>query len=116
MNSWSVASFLCLLSVAGAGCKGPEASPAPAAPSASGAAPAAVAAPAAAPEAPKGKDTSPIKIGILHSLSGTMAISETSLKDVALMTIDAINKKGGVLGRKLEPVVVDPASNWPLFA
>ena len=45
-----------------------------------------------------------------------MAISETSLKDVALMTIDAINKKGGVLGRKLEPVVVDPASNWPLFA
>ncbi|MEI9939117.1 MAG: urea ABC transporter substrate-binding protein [Pseudomonadota bacterium] len=117
MNSWSVASFLCLLSVAGAGCKGPEASPAPAAPSASGAASAAVAAPAAAaPEAPKGKDTSPIKIGILHSLSGTMAISETSLKDVALMTIDAINKKGGVLGRKLEPVVVDPASNWPLFA
>src|SRR6188768_4384227 len=117
MNSWSVASasFLCLLSVAGAGCKGPEASPAPATPSASGAATVA-AAPAAAPEAPKGKDTSPIKIGILHSLSGTMAISETSLKDVALMTIDAINKKGGVLGRKLEPVVVDPASNWPLFA
>jgi len=58
----------------------------------------------------------PIKIGILHSLSGTMAISETSLKDVALMTIDEINKSGGVLGRKLEPVVVDPASNWPLFA
>src|SRR4051812_20539099 len=115
MNSWSVASFLCLLSVAGASCKGPEASPAPAAPSAS-AATAAVAAPAAAPETPKGKDTSPIKIGILHSLSGTMAISETSLKDVALMTIEAINKKGGVLGRKLEPVVVDPASNWPLFA
>ncbi|GLC98086.1 unnamed protein product, partial [Cupriavidus sp. TA19] len=53
---------------------------------------------------------------ILHSLSGTMAISETSLKDVALMTIDEINKSGGVLGRKLEPVVVDPASNWPLFA
>ena len=73
-------------------------------------------APAAPAEAPKGKDTSPIKIGILHSLSGTMAISETSLKDVALMTIEAINKKGGVLGRKLEPVVVDPASNWPLFA
>src|SRR6187551_3163012 len=117
MNSWSVASasFLCLLSVAGAGCKGPEASPAPATPSAS-VATAAVAAPAPTPEAPKGKDTSPIKIGILHSLSGTMAISETSLKDVALMTIDAINKKGGVLGRKLEPVVVDPASNWPLFA
>lgn len=58
----------------------------------------------------------PIKIGILHSLSGTMAISETSLKDVALMTIAEINKSGGVLGRKLEPVVVDPASNWPLFA
>src|SRR5436190_401594 len=57
-----------------------------------------------------------IKIGILHSLSGTMAISETSLKDVALMTIEEINEKGGVLGRKLEPVVVDPASNWPLFA
>ena len=57
-----------------------------------------------------------IKIGILHSLSGTMAISETSLKDVALMTIDEINAKGGVLGKKLEAVVVDPASNWPLFA
>jgi urea transport system substrate-binding protein len=58
----------------------------------------------------------PIKLGILHSLSGTMAISETVLKDVALMTIDEINAAGGVLGRKLEPVVVDPASNWPLFA
>ncbi len=58
----------------------------------------------------------PIKVGILHSLSGTMAISETSLKDVALMTIEEINRAGGVLGRKLEPVVVDPASNWPLFA
>ena len=57
-----------------------------------------------------------IKVGILHSLSGTMAISETSLKDVALMTIAEINSKGGVLGKKLEPVVVDPASNWPLFA
>ncbi len=57
-----------------------------------------------------------IKVGILHSLSGTMAISETSLKDVALMTIDEINAKGGVMGKKLEPVVVDPASNWPLFA
>jgi urea transport system substrate-binding protein len=61
-------------------------------------------------------ETGPIKIGILHSLSGTMAISETALKDVALMTIEEINAKGGVLGRKLEPVVVDPASNWPLFA
>lgn len=58
----------------------------------------------------------PIKVGILHSLSGTMAISETSLKDVALMTIEHINSKGGVLGRQLEPVVVDPASDWPLFA
>ena len=57
-----------------------------------------------------------IKVGILHSLSGTMAISETVLKDVALMTIDEINAKGGVMGKKLEPVVVDPASNWPLFA
>ena len=60
------------------------------------------------------KDT--IKIGILHSLSGTMAISETVLKDTVLMAIDEINAKGGVLGKKLEPVVVDPASNWPLFA
>ena len=58
----------------------------------------------------------PIKVGILHSLSGTMAISETVLKDVALMAIEEINAAGGVLGRKLEPVVVDPSSNWPLFA
>jgi len=58
----------------------------------------------------------PIKVGILHSLSGTMAISETVLKNVALMEIDAINKEGGILGRKVEAVVVDPASNWPLFA
>ena len=57
-----------------------------------------------------------IKVGILHSLSGTMAISETTLKDVMLMLIDEQNKKGGVLGKKLEAVVVDPASNWPLFA
>ncbi|QCT21249.1 urea ABC transporter substrate-binding protein [Jejubacter calystegiae] len=57
-----------------------------------------------------------IKVGIMHSLSGTMAISETPLKEVALMTIDQINARGGVLGKKLEPVVVDPASNWPLFA
>ena len=57
-----------------------------------------------------------IKVGILHSLSGTMAISESALKETALMTIAEINAKGGVLGRKLEPVVVDPASNWPLFA
>ena len=59
---------------------------------------------------------STVKVGILHSLSGTMAISETVLKDVALMAIEEINAKGGVLGKKLEPVVVDPASNWPLFA
>ena len=52
-----------------------------------------------------------IKVGILHSLSGTMAISETSLKDTALMTINEINASGGVLGKKLEPVVVDPASD-----
>ena len=58
----------------------------------------------------------PIKIGILHSLSGTMAISETTLKDAMLMLIEEQNAKGGVLGRKLEPVVVDPASDWPLFA
>ena len=57
-----------------------------------------------------------VKVGILHSLSGTMAISETVLKDVALMAIEEINAKGGVLGMKVEPVVVDPASNWPLFA
>ena len=57
-----------------------------------------------------------IKVGILHSLSGTMAISETALKDMALMTIEEINKKGGVMGKMLEPVIVDPASNWPLFA
>jgi len=57
-----------------------------------------------------------IKVGVLHSLSGTMAISETALKETVLMTIEEINKSGGVLGKKLEPVVVDPASNWPLFA
>ena len=57
-----------------------------------------------------------IKVGVLHSLSGTMAISESVLKDTVLMTIDEINAKGGVLGKQLEPVVVDPASNWPLFA
>jgi urea transport system substrate-binding protein len=57
-----------------------------------------------------------IKVGVLHSLSGTMAISETTLKDVMLMLIEDQNKKGGLLGKKLTPVVVDPASNWPLFA
>jgi len=62
----------------------------------------------------KAEDT--IKVGVLHSLSGTMAISETTLKDTILFLIDEQNKKGGVLGKKLEAVVVDPASNWPLFA
>jgi urea transport system substrate-binding protein len=67
---------------------------------------------AAAPASAQGT----IKVGILHSLSGTMAISETTLKDVMLMLIEEQNKKGGLLGKKLEAVVVDPASNWPLFA
>ena len=57
-----------------------------------------------------------IKVGVLHSLSGTMAISETTLKDTVLMLVDDLNKKGGLLGKKVEAVVVDPASNWPLFA
>ena len=57
-----------------------------------------------------------VKVGVLHSLSGTMAISETSLRDVLLFTFDEINKAGGVMGKKIEPVVVDGASNWPLFA
>jgi urea transport system substrate-binding protein len=70
--------------------------------------------PAPLPDRPL--ETGPIKVGILHSLSGTMAGAETSLKDVALMAIEELNQKGGVLGRNLEPVVVDPASNWPLFA
>src|ERR1700726_4349014 len=61
-----------------------------------------------------GEDT--IKIGILHSLSGTMAISERVLKDTVLMLIEDQNKKGGLLGRKLEPIIVDPASDWDLFA
>src|SRR4026209_126434 len=61
-------------------------------------------------------DKAPIKVGVLHSLSGTMAISETALKNTALMTFEEINAKGGVMGMKIEAVVVDPASNWPLFA
>lgn len=65
-------------------------------------------------QAAKAEET--IKVGVLHSLSGTMAISETTLKDVMLMLVEEQNKKGGLLGRKLEAVVVDPASNWPLFA
>jgi urea transport system substrate-binding protein len=71
---------------------------------------------ASAAEPESGGITMPIKVGVLHSLSGTMAISETTLKDVMLMLIAQQNAKGGLLGRKLEPVVVDPASNWPLFA
>ena len=61
-------------------------------------------------------EESPIKVGVLHSLSGTMAISETTLKDTVLMLIEAQNEKGGLLGRPLEAVVVDPASDWPRFA
>ncbi len=71
---------------------------------------------AAVPLAGQARAQETIKVGILHSLSGTMAISETTLKDVMLMLIEDQNKKGGLLGKKLEPVVVDPASNWPLFA
>ncbi|MGE0449592.1 MAG: urea ABC transporter substrate-binding protein [Vicinamibacterales bacterium] len=67
-----------------------------------------------APAPAAAQDT--IKVGVLHSLSGTMAISETTLKDTVLMLIDEQNKKGGLLGKKLEAVVVDPASDWPLFA
>ncbi len=69
-----------------------------------------------APAAMADGHAEPIKVGILHSLSGTMAISETTLKDVMLMLIEQQNEKGGVLGRPLEAVVVDPASDWPLFA
>ena len=65
---------------------------------------------------PIGATAQTIKVGVLHSLSGTMAISETTLKDTILMMVDDINKKGGLLGKKVEAVVVDPASNWPLFA
>jgi urea transport system substrate-binding protein len=69
-----------------------------------------------APMAATAQSGGTIKIGILHSLSGTMAISETTLKDTILMMVDDVNKKGGLLGKKVEAVVVDPASNWPLFA
>ena len=61
-------------------------------------------------------DSHQVKIGILHSLSGTMAISETSLRDVVLMAVEEINSSGGVLGKQIATVVVDPASDWPLFA
>ena len=75
-----------------------------------------VAAIASAASAASAQTQSTIKIGVLHSLSGTMAISETTLKDTILMMVDDLNKKGGLLGKKVEAVVVDPASNWPLFA
>src|SRR5690606_13158539 len=65
---------------------------------------------------PFAQDRSPIKVGVLHSLFETMAISETALKNTVLMAIEQINATGGVMGRPLEAVVVDPASNWPLFA
>src|SRR3982075_2140490 len=75
---------------------------------------ASIAAFGAAPQA--SAQTKTVRVGVLHSLSGTMAISETVLKDVALMAFEEINAQGGVMGYKIEPVVVDPASNWPLFA
>ncbi|HEY5955959.1 MAG TPA: urea ABC transporter substrate-binding protein [Polyangiaceae bacterium] len=110
MNAnWSI--LLALVPLASFACKGPGAESAE--PKASASGPVQAEAPAATKQSDK---SGTIKVGILHSLSGTMAISETSLKDVALMTIESINKQGGVLGRKLEPIVVDPASNWPLFA
>lgn len=65
---------------------------------------------------PSFAQAAPIRVGVLHSLSGTMAISETALRDTVLMMVEAQNAKGGILGRRLEAVVVDPASNWPLFA
>ena len=80
------------------------------------AAPVAMALPIAMTLASPAAAADTIKVGVLHSLSGTMAISETTLKDTVLMMIDEQNKKGGLLGKKLEAVVVDPASNWPLFA
>ena len=67
-------------------------------------------------QAQEKKKEETIKVGVLHSLSGTMAISETTLKDTVLMMIEEQNKAGGIMGKKLEPVVVDPASDWPLFA
>jgi urea transport system substrate-binding protein len=70
----------------------------------------------ALPTAHAQEDEGPIKVGILHSLSGTMAVSEKTLKDVMLMLIEEQNAKGGINGRKIEPVVVDPASDWPLYA
>ncbi|HEX2732901.1 MAG TPA: urea ABC transporter substrate-binding protein [Polyangiaceae bacterium] len=114
MNRWTNKVTAALLASALFACKGPDKKPE--------VSPEKVekktveATPAAGKTEAKTSDSGPIKVGILHSLSGTMAISETSLKDVALMTIKEINAKGGVLGRQLEAVVVDPASDWPLFA
>ena len=71
---------------------------------------------AGAMQIPAAQAEETVKVGVLHSLSGTMAISETSLRDILLFTFDEINAAGGVLGKKIEPVVVDGASNWPLFA
>ncbi len=92
------------LGLAAPGCSRSEGAPGPAPGS------------SAAPVAAKAEALPTIKIGILHSLSGTMAISETILKDFMLMQIADLNAKGGLLGRQIEPIVVDPASNWPLFA
>lgn len=107
MKKSVVAGLLIATSWLGFGCKGPAGKETPQSEP--------VATTKSALRSPGAAD-GPIKVGILHSLSGTMAISETSLKDVALMTIDEINAAGGVLGRKVEAEVVDPASNWPLFA
>jgi urea transport system substrate-binding protein len=115
MNRWIKAAVALVFASSLVGCKGPETKKEPAADSTEKAAELKKDEPVNAKVGAKSAD-GPIKVGILHSLSGTMAISETSLKDVALMTIDEINQAGGVLGRKLEPVVVDPASDWPLFA
>ncbi len=115
MKTRTATLVLGLVGAAVGGCKGPASGSAPGSSESAKTEPAASAAAASAPSM-RSDDTGPIKVGILHSLSGTMAISETSLKDVALMTIEKINESGGVLKRKIEPVVVDPASNWPLFA
>jgi urea transport system substrate-binding protein len=115
MNRWIKATVAVVFASSLVGCKGPETTKEPAADATEKAAEVKKDEPVTAKAGAKGA-SGPIKVGILHSLSGTMAISETSLKDVALMTIEEINAAGGVLGRKLEPVVVDPASDWPLFA
>jgi urea transport system substrate-binding protein len=119
MNRWIKATLATCFATSLFGCKGPETQKEPTVDTSAKAAEKAAVEKkdeAVATKVGAKGDTSPIKVGILHSLSGTMAISETSLKDVALMTIEEINASGGVLGRKLQPVVVDPASDWPLFA